>query len=275
MRKHFNLILIIAVALLVPSLIFAGTNNFGIAKMVTKTDNEIVVPLEVTNSVEVAALDIPLSFSNGVTLVKVDFDNTRVSYFDAKYANINNEKHTVVIGLFPQLSPVKKDDLAPGTGVIARLVFKVNDPSVTDISINPIELKNPDHTLMFIHVNKAKMANHDVNYLEDIKPDLKNISISLSSVSGEGVPDSYALFQNYPNPFNPSTQISFDLPSASYVNLTIYNVLGQNVTTLIDKKMDAGHHEIEWDASNNSSGVYFYRISADNFSQTKKMLMLK
>jgi len=275
LRKHFNLILIIAVALLVPSLIFAGTNNFGIAKMVTKTDNEIVVPLEVTNSVEVAALDIPLSFSNGVTLVKVDFDNTRVSYFDAKYANINNEKHTVVIGLFPQLSPVKKDDLAPGTGVIARLVFKVNDPSVTDISINPIELKNPDHTLMFIHVNKAKMANHDVNYLEDIKPDLKNISISLSSVSGEGVPDSYALFQNYPNPFNPSTQISFDLPSASYVNLTIYNVLGQNVTTLIDKKMDAGHHEIEWDASNNSSGVYFYRISADNFSQTKKMLMLK
>ncbi|NOY88453.1 MAG: T9SS type A sorting domain-containing protein, partial [FCB group bacterium] len=236
---------------------------------------EIVVPLEITNSMEVAALDIPLHFSDGVTLEKVDFDNTRVSYFDGKFANINNEKHTVIIGLFPQLSSVKKDNLAPGTGVIARLVFKVNDPAVTDISIKPIELKNPDHTLTFIHEDKTKMANHEVDYLDNITPDLENISVSLSSVSGEGVPESYALYQNYPNPFNPSTQISFDLPVTSYVNLTIYNVLGQKVITLIDKNMDAGRHEVEWDASNNSSGIYFYRISAENFSQTKKMLMLK
>jgi len=89
------------------------------------------------------------------------------------------------------------------------------------------------------------------------------------------MPTSYALSQNYPNPFNPSTKIAFDLPVASHVELTIYNVLGQKVEMLVDGDMEAGSHEVTWDASPYSSGIYFYRISAKNFTETKKMMMLK
>ena len=89
------------------------------------------------------------------------------------------------------------------------------------------------------------------------------------------MPQVYSLSQNYPNPFNPATNFSFDLPVASHVTLTIFNVLGQEVTTLIDKKMEAGSHTVEWNAARFSSGVYFYRISAGNFTETKKMMILK
>ncbi|HVP06337.1 MAG TPA: FlgD immunoglobulin-like domain containing protein, partial [Candidatus Acidoferrum sp.] len=95
-----------------------------------------------------------------------------------------------------------------------------------------------------------------------------------------GLPQSYGLSQNYPNPFNPTTQISFALPKASQVELTVFNVLGQEVKTLVSGQMDAGSHTVVWDGTNSagqsvSSGIYFYRISADQFSATKKMLMLK
>ena len=92
--------------------------------------------------------------------------------------------------------------------------------------------------------------------------------------------------QNYPNPFNPSTVIEFALPSNAVVNLKVYNLLGQEVSALInDKGMEAGNHQIEFDSGSlkngnvNSSGLYFYRISAKsaqkNYVEVRKMLLLK
>ena len=88
------------------------------------------------------------------------------------------------------------------------------------------------------------------------------------------LPDSFALFQNYPNPFNPSTVISYQIPKAGHVKLKVYDVLGREVATLIDKEQIAGSYKVEfsWQLS---SGVYFYRLTAGEFSQTKKMLLLK
>ena len=85
----------------------------------------------------------------------------------------------------------------------------------------------------------------------------------------------YTLEQNYPNPFNPTTTISYSLPKASNVKLTIYNLLGQEVTTLVNSFNDAGKHSVQFNASNLSSGVYIYSIKADKFSATKKLLLLK
>ncbi len=79
----------------------------------------------------------------------------------------------------------------------------------------------------------------------------------------------------YPNPFNPITTIQFDLPKASFVSLDIFDILGRKVETLINAKQEAGHHSIIWDGSDRSSGIYFYRIKADDFVDTKKMLLLK
>ncbi len=89
------------------------------------------------------------------------------------------------------------------------------------------------------------------------------------------LPESFSLEQNYPNPFNPTTTIEFSLPAAGDVTLVVYNIMGQEVTRLADGHYEAGHHQVEWDASNVATGVYFYRIQAGAITETKKMLLLK
>lgn len=88
-------------------------------------------------------------------------------------------------------------------------------------------------------------------------------------------PMDYSLLQNYPNPFNPSTIISFNLPEKSNIKLSVYNVLGQVVATLVNGVVDAGTHNVTFDASNLNSGVYFYKLEADHFTQTMKMMLTK
>jgi hypothetical protein len=95
-----------------------------------------------------------------------------------------------------------------------------------------------------------------------------------------GIPDRFELFQNYPNPFNPQTQIRYDLPISGQVKLSIFNVLGQRVRVLVDELQDAGHKSVIWDGKDGrgqevASGIYFYKISAENYRKTKKMVLLK
>ncbi len=92
---------------------------------------------------------------------------------------------------------------------------------------------------------------------------------------GGNLPTEFALAQNYPNPFNPTTKINFDVPRHAHVTLKIFNILGQEVETLVNEDMVAGRHFANWDASNYGSGIYFYRIEADSFVKTNKMMLLK
>ena len=88
-------------------------------------------------------------------------------------------------------------------------------------------------------------------------------------------PQSYLLNQNYPNPFNPTTMISWQLPESNFVILKIYDVLGNEISTLVNEEKSAGEYEIEFSAENFSSGIYYYKIVAGNFVDVKKMLLLK
>lgn len=88
-------------------------------------------------------------------------------------------------------------------------------------------------------------------------------------------PIDFALTQNYPNPFNPSTIISYSIPQNSFVTLKVYDVLGNEVSTLVNETKSAGKYDVRFDASNLSNGVYFYTIKADNFTSTKKMILMK
>jgi hypothetical protein len=93
----------------------------------------------------------------------------------------------------------------------------------------------------------------------------------------------FVLEQNYPNPFNPSTKIKYNIPSviasgttqSQFVSLKIYNVLGSEVATLVNEERPAGSYEIEFDASSLSSGIYFYKLQAGTFVETKKMILLR
>ncbi len=108
-----------------------------------------------------------------------------------------------------------------------------------------------------------------------------NSLLGIKQISS-GVPEYFELYQNYPNPFNPSTIIKFDVPFPHFsigdelgVKLIIYDILGREITILVNKRLNPGAYEVEWNASNYPSGVYFYRLSAGNYSVSKRMILVK
>ncbi len=101
------------------------------------------------------------------------------------------------------------------------------------------------------------------------------VDITVGVPAANQIPNGFNLAQNYPNPFNPSTTIKFNLSKSSFASLKIYDMLGREVATLISGGLEAGNHEIKWNASNYPSGVYFYKLSAGDYSDTKKMILTK
>jgi hypothetical protein len=263
-----NLWTVVLTILVVPSMVFgASLHQFKVAEATANADNLVVVPLSITNPDDLAGMDIPLSFSEGLTLKEVTFEGTRVEYFDLKVANIDNEKGTVVIGLLPQMTDEYKPDLKAGEGVVANLLFEVNDLSVTEIVLEELKTAAPAHSLTFVYRDGDEIiAEH---------PEFETVTVAFSNAPGVALPTEFSLSQNYPNPFNPSTTLEFALPTPSHVNLTVYNLLGQTVETVVDENLTAGLHAYDWNASNVASGVYFYRLVTDKNTETRKMMLLK
>ena len=105
--------------------------------------------------------------------------------------------------------------------------------------------------------------------------DLGGCGLVTVSENNNEIPANFSLSQNYPNPFNPVTNIKFSLPSSGMVKIVVFDLLGREVATLVNDEMSAGNYTVDFDASSLSSGVYFYRLDAGNFTQTKKMLLVK
>ncbi|MBI5403403.1 MAG: T9SS type A sorting domain-containing protein [Ignavibacteriae bacterium] len=97
------------------------------------------------------------------------------------------------------------------------------------------------------------------------------------NTNSENLPDEFKLVQNYPNPFNPSTTINYSIKENTFVSLKVYNLMGQEITTLVNMNKPAGYYSINFDSKEYglSSGVYFYKLTAGNFSDTKKMIITK
>ncbi|MCX7832613.1 MAG: T9SS type A sorting domain-containing protein [Ignavibacteria bacterium] len=98
---------------------------------------------------------------------------------------------------------------------------------------------------------------------------------SLVNIGKNEIPVEFKLSQNYPNPFNPTTKISFTIPTSAFVSLKVYDILGKEVATLINEKMNAGNYIYEFNAENLTSGIYFYKLESNNFSAIRKMVLLK
>jgi hypothetical protein len=270
--KHYGIIMI-ALVLLICTSAFAEISSISAPKVRAEAD-KFVVPIELNNTVPLAAMDIPFKFSEGVTLEEVTFEGTRSEGFDFKWANIDNDNNTVVIGLIPMIYG-DNSDLEAGSGPIANLVFSVDDLSVKEIELEATSMEKPQHRMMLVYNDFSKgMAE-----AKELEHEFSGISASLQS-AGSTLPISFSLKQNAPNPFNPTTRIDYDIPKATHVRLEVFNVLGQRVTTLVDEYQEAGSKSVTWDGRDRSgsavaSGVYFYHIDAGEFSETLKMMMLK
>jgi hypothetical protein len=100
-------------------------------------------------------------------------------------------------------------------------------------------------------------------------------SETFSFTTSKNIPQTYSLKHNFPNPFNPSTNIVYDIPSDGLVVLKVYDILGKEVKTLVNKYQKAGEYQVSFDASNLASGIYLYRLTSGSFSQTRKMILEK
>jgi hypothetical protein len=270
MRKTF---IIAAAMLFLVSSAFAGVSTVSLSKSEVQADR-ITVPVTLKNDRMMTGMELPLKYSEGVTLEEVSFEGTRAENFDLKVARIIDEENTVVIALIPMVYG-DKTDLDAGSGVIANLIFRVDDPTVEEIELTPTKIDYPNHSALFVYTefdgDKPKMMVEE--------PQFESITVDLLT-SGSNVPMSFGLHQNYPNPFNPSTIIQYDLPAPSKVRLEIFNVLGQQVKTLVDDYKEAGYQSVTWNGDDDNggsvaTGIYFYKISADNKVETKKMMLLK
>jgi hypothetical protein len=259
--------------LLIPAFALAVSADRFVAKTALPSDAaDLVVPLEISNTKDLVALDIPLQFSEGAYLDKVVFTE-RVESFEFKHANIDNEKRIVVIGMISMVT-ADKPDLATGQGPLAELHFKL-DPGAEGVTLTPIEIESPNHSLTYYY-NDYSSGRPEVR---TIRPEIESIEIQRPA-PGQALPTVYALMQNTPNPFNPMTKVHFDMPVAGDVNLSVFNVLGQHVTDLVNGYREAGSHEAVWEGKDKTgatvaSGIYFYRIKTNEFTDTKKMVLLK
>jgi hypothetical protein len=98
--------------------------------------------------------------------------------------------------------------------------------------------------------------------------------VGINQISSE-IPGKFSLSQNYPNPFNPNTKIQFALPNSAFVKVIVYDALGKEVETIVNEQLNAGTFEAEWNAVNYPSGVYYYKLSAGDYSETKKMVLIR
>jgi len=122
------------------------------------------------------------------------------------------------------------------------------------------------------------LAGNDRPMPADTDPDMGALEEQITTVdiNDESImPAKFSLYQNYPNPFNPTTAISFELSADSKVDLSVYDLSGRKVTTLVNDTKSVGYHTVNWDASEFSSGIYFYRLQVGNFVDTKKMVFMK
>jgi len=115
----------------------------------------------------------------------------------------------------------------------------------------------------------------DLNWYPDKKAQWEEWVTSVENNENRMGPNEYTLSQNYPNPFNPTTEISFSIPVSGKTILIVYNVLGQKVVTILDKNLAAGTYKYKFDASDFSSGLYFYKLQSKNYTQVKKMMLVK
>ncbi len=260
----------------VPMLVFAENGNGETDIIVTAAD---LGGLTVSDTVHVSILsvnDAPSSFA--------------LNEQDSVYITMDNFDSDSIVFTWDESADVDEDELT--YHFTAELIINGQLTTEYDTTLTANEMKI-DYQSVFdeIYAAQAMLAGieWDVSVSDGIEEVLAengpftvgiNASDAVLSIDEELLPDVYALHQNYPNPFNPITTLRYDLPENSIVRITIYNVQGREIKVLVNQYQEAGYKSVRWNATNNygkpiSAGMYFYKIRAGEFVQTRKMVLLK
>jgi hypothetical protein len=187
--------------------------------------------------------------------------------------------------LFERLIKAPTDSMEYYTGLYLKMIndsygyLSFNDYKSTYILNFTIDAGGNVNILNVIKLPVLSYAPIEV-YKDAIYTIIRGTIYRINKVTSVGsknkeIPQKFSLHQNYPNPFNPSTTISYDLPERSRVKLTVYNLLGQEVATLVNAEQEPGRYSINFDASGLPSGVYFYTLQTPYFTKTNKMVLVK
>jgi FlgD Ig-like domain len=224
------------------------------------------------NEDDLTDINLALTYSSdNLIFDSVIFDNTRGATAYSRTISPNAQNRQLLIALsYSTLNP-----LTPGSGPLAKIIFDIK-PSAPDeiviidsasyLGIQRLEFL-PAIGLPFAPYFRAGYVNISLSSPVDDRPEIK-------------LPKEYLLAQNYPNPFNPATVIGFALPKSGHVTLDVFNILGQKIRTIIDRQLPAGTYNVTFDGRGDNkkqlaSGVYFYRLKAAEFTQSRPMMLLK
>jgi len=228
--------------------------NIDILNATGETGDTVSVDIELSGASNVAAVEVHLAYvAQHLSFVQI----SSTVLIGMTTNDINSTSHIV---WDDYLNPINATDSL----VIATVQYEILPGFVdsTEIIFISSEIVDDVGDPYVLTMNNGWVIyNQSTNVLSDGD---KNI-----------LPDDYYLETNQPNPFNPVTKISFGLPTASDVTLEIYNIIGQKTATLVNKRLEAGKYSYIWDGGNSASGVYFYRLRAGEFTDAKKMVLLK
>ena len=203
----------------------------------------------------------------GVTniLGRISFDSDVLSYFYMENANLTRTfslTRETISSKIVEFSLQSTTGIENVNGALLKINFVVNKNAVQSSTIIKFDFAS---VLNDLSVPKSNLT------LENGEVRLTSIGVKNEDLN----PNTYKLSHNYPNPFNPMTTISYSVPKLGNVRLIIYNLRGQEVARLVDGNILSGWHTVTWNASNVASGIYFYRLQAGDFVQTRKMVLLK
>jgi hypothetical protein len=216
--------------------------------------------------------------------------NDRLVSININLSSINDDGNMAVAGFGghynPQIGLTSADyipDLGHGTlGVnpYADLPWLSLSPEEGSLSSNESEIidvifNSEGLTANQLYTGYITVTSNDIQNPFVIIPVTLFTGKASSVQNQDGVPENYSLEQNYPNPFNPSTTIKYSIPSSGYITLKVFDVLGNEIATLVNEEKPAGTYKVEFEAESFSSGIYFYKLLAGDFIETKKMILLK
>jgi hypothetical protein len=256
---------------------FQKPNGMKIDSVAGAPGNLVSIPLSVTNALAVGILDIRLSYDPVIESLHSVTPAIRVAnweYFEPQPDTSTGEIH--IIGLADTPIPGTPSLMQPGSGPVAYLNFKVYDQSVVPGFFS-------DVSFLFQSAGDNAMYDSLGNQIDSSQVDYVNGGIHLGATSVKpkrNRPADFWLAQNFPNPFNPQTRIDFFLPVSARTSLVIYDLLGRTAARLIDEVLPAGPHSLVWsgrglDEKQVPSGTYLYRLISGDFSETKKMVLVK